>query len=124
MGVETNGAKPKPENIEAVQMYKEGKTIQEIANKQQRTPKVVLAALKRAEKRGEDLELRKLKDYNFDTERRKAAVSIGAFSKLLKKETDPAVQQWLVNKVSTEKYDTINHYLIDLIVDAYFEETA
>lgn len=123
MGVESNGAKIKPINAEAISMYQKGMTVEEIAKIQKRASKVIRNALKRAEKRGEALLVNK-KAFNFEAERKKVSVCIGSFTKILMQETEPAVQRWLVHKVCNEEYETINHFLIDLIVEEYFAEIA
>lgn len=121
MKTEKNGAKVKPENTHAVDLYLLGYSIAEIAQLQNRETGAISSAIHRARKRKPNAEKLK-KQYNFMANKTKLAIKAGSLIPTITEELCPDIQKWVLQKTAEHNYDSIASFFTDLAAEAYFAD--
>ena len=121
MKTEKNGAKVKPENTHAVDLYLLGYSIAEIAQLQNRETGAISSAIHRARKRKPNAEKLK-KQYNFMANKTKLNIKTGSIVPAIMADLCPDVQKWIITKTLEGGYDSIAFFFTDLVGEAYFAD--
>lgn len=114
----------KPITKKIVKMYKSGMNVPEIIRAINGTYSQVTSALRRAQERGE-IPINKEKKppiTNVEALRRRYDMKTGGIGEALTANASPEVWVFAAEHTVNNGYDSMAEYLIDLLVEAYYEQ--
>jgi DNA-binding MarR family transcriptional regulator len=113
----------KPITKKIVKMYKSGMDVPEIIRSINGTYPQVTAALKRAQERGEiPINKEKPPITNVEALRRRYDIKTGGIGEALAANASPEVWVFAAEHTINNGYGSMAEYLIDLLVEAYYEQ--
>lgn len=111
------------ENQAAVELYRQGKRIKEISLIQDRNYSAVVAAIHRARTNDPKLDPKNRERRTLEADVKRFGVKVGPLIDTIQENASVQVRQWICEQTKKNDYRSIAEYLVDLAIDAYFEET-
>ena len=113
----------KPITKKIVKMYKSGMDVPEIIRAINGTYPQVTSAIRRAQERGEiPIDKKKPPITNIAALRNRYAMKTGGLGEALMANASPEVWVFAAEHTANNGYDSMAEYLIDLLIEAYYEQ--